>query len=96
MLLVIKDIQTAVTRLAPGALCLKDGVDSFYECMPILVNYKVNLLIVPPSDLRNILLDIKYEALTSGEHLCLLLKYECFFHCHECLFNCHNINTTCE
>ena len=51
MTTLITDIHTTVTRLTVGILSLKEGVESFYECMWVLGNCKVNPLIAPPSEL---------------------------------------------
>ena len=61
MLSILTKVCIAVTQLTWGILSLKEGVDSFFEYMHILASHKVNPLIVPPSDLRNILLDVKNE-----------------------------------
>ena len=61
------DICTTVIRLTPGILNIKENLDSFYEHMYILASHEMSPLashemsplIVLPSDLRNILLDIK-------------------------------------
>ena len=55
------DIYTTVTRLTSGDFTLKEGVESFYEYMQVLTNHEVNPLIVPPSELQCVLLDIKHN-----------------------------------
>ena len=47
------------TRLTLSIFSLKEGVESFYAYMLVLANHEVNSLIVPPSELQCILLDIK-------------------------------------
>ena len=69
MVSVFTDIHTTVTQLTSGILSLKEGVDSFYEYMCILATYEMNLLIIPPSHLRNIQLDVKKYICKFQEHL---------------------------
>ena len=45
----------------PGILRLKEAVDSFYEYMHILASHEVNPLFAPPSDMRNMWLEIKNQ-----------------------------------
>ena len=61
MTILLTVIHTIVTRLTLGVFSLKEGVKSFYEYMGILANNKVNPLIVPPSELLCIVLDIKHN-----------------------------------
>ena len=61
MATLISDIHTIVTRLTMGIFSLKGGVESFYEFMQDLANYKVNPLIVAPLEPLCILLDIKQK-----------------------------------
>ena len=55
-------VHPSVTGLTYSVLSLREGTDSFYKYMCILASYEVNPLVVPPSDLRNILLDVKNET----------------------------------
>ena len=61
MTTLLTDTCTAVTRLISGVFSLKEGVESFYEYMKVLANHEVNPLMVPPSYLQGILLDIRYN-----------------------------------
>ena len=61
MTTLITDIHAAVTRLALGIFSVKEGVGLFYEYMQFLAKYGVNPLIVPPSKIWCILLDIKQD-----------------------------------
>ena len=54
-------IQSRATRLTSRVYSLKEGVDSFYEYMLLLTCHEVSPLVVSPSDLRNILLEVKTE-----------------------------------
>ena len=58
---ILTDVCTAVTLLTLGILSLEEGADSFYEYIHVMASHEVNPLIVPPSDLRRILLGVKDE-----------------------------------
>ena len=74
MLSVLTDVCTTVTRLIFGVLSHKEDMDSFYEYIYVLTSHEVNPLNVPPSNLKNILLDVKnkiwtYPRLALSDHL---------------------------
>ena len=95
------NVQTPVLRLTPGFLILKD---LFCEYMHVLASHEVNHLVVPPSHLWKILIDIKDEFCSHSrlelpdypdvKHVDLLHCYVCFSHHHHGgLLHCYNINT---
>ena len=57
ILTVLTDVCTAVTQLTLGIISLLERTHLSYQNMHVLASHEVNSLIVPPSDLRNILLD---------------------------------------
>ena len=61
MTTLLTDIHTTVTRLTSAVFSLKEGVESLYKYMWVLANHEVNPLIVPPSELWFVLLDIKHN-----------------------------------
>ena len=60
MLLVLTDVLTAIARLASSVLSVKEGIDPFTQYKHFLASHEVTFWLYP-SDLRNILPDIKNE-----------------------------------
>ena len=58
---ILTDIQTAIHWLTSGILGLKENMDSFYEYLCMLASHTVNPLIIPPHELRKILIKISEE-----------------------------------
>ena len=61
MLVILTHIQTVLNWLTLGILSLKENVDSFYEYVCVLASHTVDPLIIPPNELREVLIDVKEE-----------------------------------
>ena len=59
--LIMRDIRANIAKLTSGMVVLKHDVESVYEYMRVLSSHLVNPLILPPENLRQVLIKVKYE-----------------------------------
>ena len=65
IIVVLTDMCTSVTHLTSGILCWKENIHILYQYLRVLASHKVNLLIVPPVNLFNILVKVKHDMRTN-------------------------------
>ena len=56
---ILTDSRTATTRLTVAMISLKNNVESVYEYMHVLASHQLNPLVLPPEELRKVLVKDK-------------------------------------
>ena len=62
---ILTDSRAPTTRLTVAMISLNNNVESVYEYMQVLANHQVNLLVLPPEELRKVLVKVKDDMQTN-------------------------------